>query len=751
MKVLMNRYILIFISTFVLRHSSVAQVESKQNPDFVGEVLLELQVNPQLIGNGNNSLSASFKTAHTTAFFLLDTINLPFIDDFSTNLLKSHDPADYPDSLVFDSVAYDFQVDGFYPDTLLYSDDTTWNYTYDTSSSVLDSTALTQLEVIYFNDPDNPFMPTDTSYLWPPYNTYDTIPPGPPADTIYLSVPITLPNQIDTIKVYPPDSVSLWVDNYAFINSTYPIDPVTIGVATLDGVDEYGRPYDFSMPQTYGIADYLTSKPIDLVSADSVYLSFFYQPEGIGNDPQPEDSLVLEFYSPSQSKWFNIWSVEGSPNQNFNRVMIPIADAIYLKKGFQFRFKNYATLSGNLDHWHIEYVHIDAGRSIDDTVIADVAFVNHSPRSTLLENYQSMPWKHFLSSPSPMVDFISVTIANFDTTTRNVGYRYKIRNVDSVFSFPSGSNNIDIEWLSDTTRTLPVNANYTFFSLSTDSAVFEIVNMLNTSNFTDINKGNDTIRFYQRFYNYYAYDDGTAEAGYGLNTIGAQLAYRFTLDQPDTLRAVQMYFNQQLNDVSQEVFYLTVWGNEAGGPGNTPLYQKAGVKPVYEDSLNKFHTYLIDDTVIVLSDTFYIGWVQTTDDLLNIGFDRNINSNAHMLYNVTGIWQNSILPGSWMIRPVFGDTVILSAGVPPEIEQVENFNFNIYPNPAKDRIYLVNMPTDNFYNLQITIYDTWGREVYSEEGGGFIDISNLSEGIYMIRITDFYNHNSSTKKMLIVR
>ena len=199
MKILMNRYILIFISTFVLCYSSVAQ-----------EVLLELQVNPQLIRNGNNSLSASFKTAHATAFFLLDTIKLPFIDDFSTNLLKSHDPADYPDSLVFDSVAYDFQVDGFYPDTLRYSADTTWNYIYDTSSSVLDSTALTQLEVIYFNDPDNPFIPTDTSYLWPPYNTYDTIPPGPPADTIYLSIPVTLPNQIDTIKVYPPDSVSLW-------------------------------------------------------------------------------------------------------------------------------------------------------------------------------------------------------------------------------------------------------------------------------------------------------------------------------------------------------------------------------------------------------------------------------------------------------------------------------------------------------------------------------------------------------------
>ena len=234
-------------------------------------------------------------------------------------------------------------------------------------------------------------------------------------------------------------------------------------------MDEYGHPYDFSMPQTYGIADYLTSKPIDLDPLlDSVYLSFFYQPEGIGNDPQPEDSLVLEFYSPSQSQWFNIWSVEGSPNQNFNRVMIPIADAIYLEKGFQFRFKNYATLSGNLDHWHIDYVRLDAGRSIGDTVIVDVAFVYNT--ASMLKNYQAMPWKHFLASTTDQIsNSKNVTITNLDTVIvdKNVSYKYRITNDnDSVydFPFPPATNNNPISSASIDIFTLPFNRRNCFSS-----------------------------------------------------------------------------------------------------------------------------------------------------------------------------------------------------------------------------------------------------------------------------------------------
>ena len=43
-----------------------------------------------------------------------------------------------------------------------------------------------------------------------------------------------------------------------------------------------------------------------------------------------------------------------------------------------------------------------------------------------------------------------------------------------------------------------------------------------------------------------------------------------------------------------------------------------------------------------MSGTFYVGWIQTTDDLLNIGLDLNKNSNQYMFYNFNGTWLNSL-------------------------------------------------------------------------------------------------------------
>ena len=172
--------------------------------------------------------------------------------------------------------------------------------------------------------------------------------------------------------------------------------------------------------------------------------------------------------------------------------------------------------------------------------------------------------------------------------------------------------------------------------------------------------------------------------------------------QPDILRGVQIFFNQQLRDVSDIFFYLTVW-DDAGEPNNI-IYQKKNVRPVYEDSLNKFHTYLFD-TVMVVGGTFYVGWVQTTNDSLNLGFDMNINSNQNMFYNVSGIWQQSVFNGSWMIRPLFGDTII-PASIHEEALKHE-LGFNIYPNPATYMLYLDIPFAKMEHRVRIIIYNIY--------------------------------------------
>jgi hypothetical protein len=117
---------------------------------------------------------------------------------------------------------------------------------------------------------------------------------------------------------------------------------------------------------------------------DSIYFSFFYQGKGNGgNEPETNDSLVLQFKVPG-STWKNVWSVRGESSETFKRVMLPIRDTTWLKKGFQFRFFNYGSLgsltspsfASNVDFWNIDYVYLNKNRHINDTVFPDVAISN---------------------------------------------------------------------------------------------------------------------------------------------------------------------------------------------------------------------------------------------------------------------------------------------------------------------------------------------------------------------------------------
>jgi hypothetical protein len=149
------------------------------------------------------------------------------------------------------------------------------------------------------------------------------------------------------LTIYPDQSK--WLDNYVFINNTYSNQQVTSGVATFDALDNTGRLYDLASSSGFQ-ADQLTSKPINLglTQADNVYFSFFYEPGGLSDEPEPEDSLTLQFYAPVEKKWYSIWRAQGTPVKPFKAVIIPVNDQKFLRKGFQFRFVNYASLSASM-------------------------------------------------------------------------------------------------------------------------------------------------------------------------------------------------------------------------------------------------------------------------------------------------------------------------------------------------------------------------------------------------------------------
>ncbi|HEY4785842.1 MAG TPA: hypothetical protein VIH57_07325, partial [Bacteroidales bacterium] len=270
------------------------------------------------------------------------------------------------------------------------------------------------------------------------------------------SIGLPFVDDFSTTMVYPDPL--LWKDKEVYINSTYPVNPVSIGVATFDDLDQNGYVYKNASPSPF-YADTLTSRPFKLnfksVPRNDFFFSFFYQPQGIGDKPEKEDSLMVEFYSPDSSRWTKVWSAPGDSVRPFKQVIIQV-DKEYQKNGFQFRFRNIASIdssdvpgiNGDVDQWNIDYVKLDTSRSAGDSILHDIAFVQ--PMTSLLKTFQSMPWNQytlaFRTENKPTID---VTYRNNDTATSKLVYRnFKITeirkdNKGSVNAFNAAGNFID--------------------------------------------------------------------------------------------------------------------------------------------------------------------------------------------------------------------------------------------------------------------------------------------------------------------
>jgi len=117
----------------------------------------------------------------------------------------------------------------------------------------------------------------------------------------------------------------------------------------------------------------------------------------------------------------------------------------------------------------------------------------------------------------------------------------------------------------------PAFTNQPFPVTFSDSTFFTITHVLTTS--SDNKRSNDTVVHVQKFSNYYAYDDGTAEQGYYLNTYGAKTALRFTVNVADTLKSVRIYFDPILDGTAilASTFRIMVWNAGSNGPRGQPL------------------------------------------------------------------------------------------------------------------------------------------------------------------------------------
>lgn len=564
-------------------------------------------------------------------------------------------------------------------------------------------------------------------------------------------------------------SQAQWGLGGALVNQGYAPLPPTIGMVTLDAYDANGNLYATELGQLY-TADTLTSPIVRLDSAfvpyvravsaaDSVYLSFFYLPGGgygnmwerVGDVPESMDSLVLELYDAGANVWRKVWSCAGiSADTLFARTgsywqyqAVPIVGDAFFSSDFRFRFRSYCSLDNaskkgllsNADQWNIDYVYVNLNRTAGDSTLRDMAFV--SPAPSLLSHYHAMPYNQYrLDELKQNLDLV-ITNRFTEQLPYHYGYQITDERGNVLHDYDGGYENAPVYWDAYEYQTSQAHAHpelgYSFPYPMTNSESFLVTHGLKEGVSGDPYPANDTVVFRQEFADYFAYDDGTAENGYGISSTypRVKLACAFPLNEEDTLTAVRLYFNKTYRNQNADVrFYITVWDDNNGRPGNV-IYQDANRRSPNFEGLNRYVRYVLEKPIVVGQGTIYVGLEQTTADYINLGFDRNNDASNRIFYLSDTNWRTSILQGALMLRPYFRQSATL------DIHDIVS--------DATVRVQGNSIVITQSCPQPISVFDIMGRLVYSVQRSTSVTTPTLNKGVYLVRAG-----TSPAKKVIIL-
>jgi len=549
-----------------------------------------------------------------------------------------------------------------------------------------------------------------------------------------------------------PDS-SKWMENMVYVNREFGIRPPSYGVATFDQLDHEGNPYLSLHNTDIDAGDTLTSLRINmtdmgghqLVPKDSIYLSFFYQGKGRGQQILSTDELELSFKD-TGGHWIEVWSKTGVSQTEFEQVMIPISSVAYFHDAFQFRFNNITHRWGNNNQWHIDYIQLDTGRRANDLYNRDVTI--QSEPSSMLKNYSVLPYQHFLADEAnEKHNSTHLRLSNRSNLLKQVSIKYR-ETVDGnqVGAIDNFTNIDNVLAYDDTNRIVDL---YDFGNLTGNEFTIERTYICKEDSQESIRKFqfNDTVVAQQVFANYYARDDGSAEAGFGFdNLIGREgsIAVRFDMKMRDTLQGVGFYFTQINHDVSDKRFTIKVWRSIAvNGAKDSLLFETFQSRPTYTNKLNGFAFFALDSPLVLDPGEFYVGWTQDQDYSLNVGLDQNHgrilgrdqSANAEIYYHIGAGWiqnTNKALYGSPMIRAYVGEYSDPTAGIKKPKADAINTKVYVYPNPSSG-VFTLSSPEAQF----VQVYDLRGQLLSEfEVENRKIDLSELRNGRYLLRWTN---------------
>lgn len=562
-----------------------------------------------------------------------------------------------------------------------------------------------------------------------------------------------------------PDPARWQPGSGVYINNTLAINQPTVNVASFDGLRSNGRPYTQNSPLAQGYTDTLSSLPINVAGlsvADSVYLSFYWQAKGLGEAPdpgdslsrQPADSLTLQFLDRS-GNWKTVWATAGGiVNNNFFQVFVPMRDASYFHTSFAFRFRTFGRESGPFDTWHIDYIYLNRGRSVNDRFVKDVAM--RQALSPFLKRYTAMPLSQYMVNPAAETADSVVTESynlfnNFNFTT----FRFSVRDelTGRLIQNDPQTNSVLIPSLSSQRKSAkPAPA--TGFGAATKAMLRYKVDLLTTDDqnpsIPGINlRRNDTISAVATLDNYYAYDDGTWEYAQQIRQ-REQIAVRFVLNKADAVVGVRACIVPFTTNQTGQSFVINVYRNNAGRPG-TAIHRQSFTTQ-YPTSRNGFIDFAFNKSVAV-SDTFYIGYQQISSSdttFLRLGFDKNSPFGSQIFYNSGTNWEQNLLPssplnvpGAFLLRPVMGgkpDTIVTATPEPQPLPPLR-----VYPNPTSGLIRW-----DDLHLTRLDVMNSSGQVLLTLEpvrGQQTLDVSYLSDGLYLIRL--WADQRTTVQKIII--
>ncbi|HHM21496.1 MAG TPA: T9SS type A sorting domain-containing protein [Bacteroidetes bacterium] len=584
---------------------------------------------------------------------------------------------------------------------------------------------------------------------------------------------------------YPP--AERWLEDDVFVNNTFSKNPPSVGMATFDGLNSGGQPYE--LPGG-GFGDQLTSKPIDLSGFqpnDNVYLRFFLSPKGFGQEPE-EDDFIVEFRN-KQRQWEEVLIVPGTGDLPFDSIppfefyAVKIEEPAFFHNAFQMRFRAASSPGGYGDWWHLDYIHLSAN-STEVNNFSDFAFA--TVPQTFLKNYTAIPLRHLQADPDGEIkkspdDSYSVTLSNrsnsgmlgfstseilFSETTNAIplGSPFVVASGNEPVTDPLSHNKINI-------LIPPANRDELIADIETltgndpkiiHTAFSFVGNVAEDQEF----KTNNNVVLNTPLSDFFAHDDGSAELQFFWSGAqgGEEAAVRYKANVGDSLRGVRIMFPHfSFYDIESQFFNLKIWFGDENGPMGDPVYEQELLRPFFPDTkwdtLQGFTSYRLEDVFenptplyIPAGTWFYVGYEQVSAAQrgIPIGYDLD-NPCGCNFRKKTDSWipfTSNDPAGAMMIRPVFGGIANTTSATTEK--ETSNNLLRLFPNPASG-ILNVNLKDGTSVGFSYKIFNQLGQMLQSGNLQTEISLSGLPPGHYYLQILSEKTGETRIGKFLVNR